>query len=159
MKDLTTIRDMRRLFSIYDVLHLSSKKRKIVCPLPMHAHHHRTPSFSIFISEGGVQKWKCHGNCNRQGDILDLVGFLHISGYNPKNGQHVKEALTLLSGNTRINPPSQETTKVPTLANGWYKRYLPVGNEVLGYAAGRFLTSETLERFKVGQHKTPSAVG
>lgn len=158
MRDLTTIRDMRRLFSIYDVLHLNGRKKKIVCPLPMHKHHDRTPSFSIFTTPAGLQKWVCHGNCSNSGDVIDLAGFLYISGYDPKNGQDVKQALALLSGNTRINPPSQQTTRVPTLANGWYKRYLPVGNEVLEYAASRFLTSETLVRFKIGQHKTPSAV-
>jgi hypothetical protein len=155
---LTTIKNMARLFDIRDILHLSGNKKKIVCPLPQHVHHDRTPSFSIFVSNSGVQKWVCHGNCQQSGDSVDLVGYLHISGYDKRNGQHVKEALALLSGNIRINPPSQQTTKVPTLANGWYKRYLPVGDEVLGYAASRFLTSETLVRFKIGQHKTPSAV-
>jgi len=154
MKDLHTIRDMSRLYDIRDVLHLSARKKTIVCPLPQHVHKHRTPSFSIFVTPGGIQKWVCHGSCNQYGDVIDLVGFMSIAGYDKKNGDHVKQAIALLSGGTAINPPKPETTKAPTLNNGLYKLYLPVGEQVIEYAKTRGLTRETLEKFSVGQNTT-----
>jgi hypothetical protein len=153
-KQLTTIRDMRRLFDIRDVLHLSARKKTIVCPLPQHVHHHRTPSFSIFVTPDGYQKFRCHGSCGAEGDVIDLVGWLEVPGYDPKNGDRVKEALALLAGGTPINPPKPETTKAPALNNGLYKQYLPVGEQVLEYARKRGLTRETLEKFSIGQNVT-----
>src|SRR5690348_11407496 len=138
MSDLHALRDIRRLYDIRDVLHLGAHKKIIVCPLPQHVHHNRTPSFSIFVThETNTQKWKCHGNCSLEGDVLDLVGYLHVPGYQPKNGEDVKRALAILSGRTQINPPKAETTKAPTLNNGLYKLYLPAGSEVIEYARRR----------------------
>src|SRR5215216_3600957 len=70
---LHTIRDMSRLFDIRDVLHLNGHKKQIVCPLPQHVHHNRTPSFSIFTTPSGKQRFKCHGNCRCEGDVIDLA--------------------------------------------------------------------------------------
>ena len=117
MRNLTTIRDMRRLYDIRDVLNLPARKKTIVCPLPMHTHHNRTASFSIFVTPQGYQKWVCHGNCGLSGDVIDLIGFMKVPGYNKKNGDHVKEALAILSGGVKINPPRPETTKAPALKN------------------------------------------
>jgi len=154
-KELTPIRDMARLFDIRDVLHLNGRKKVIVCPLPQHVHHHRTPSFSIFTTPSGKQRWKCFGNCSLEGDVVDLAGWLFMgNGYDPKDGEKVKQALTLLTAGTQINPPKPETTKAPTLSNGLYKLYLPVGEAVVEYARKRGLTRETLERFSVGQSNT-----
>jgi hypothetical protein len=154
MSELTSIRDMSRLFDIRDVLHLNGRKKLIVCPLPQHVHHHRTPSFSIFVTPDGKQRWKCHGNCRAEGDVVDLIGFMQIPGYRPKDGEHVKQAITLLSGGTPINPPRPETTKAPVLANSLYKRYLPAGEQVVEYAKSRGLQPETLEKFAIGQNVT-----
>jgi hypothetical protein len=151
---LTTLRDMRRLYDIRDVLHLSARKKVIVCPLPTHIHKHRSPSFSIFVTTDGIQKFRCHGaSCGKEGDVIDLAGWLFMgNSYDPKDGEKVKQALTLLSGGTRINPPKPETTKAPMLANGLYKLYLPAGDAVVNYAKTRGLTRETLEKFSVGQN-------
>lgn len=151
---LTTIHDMSRLFDIRDVLHLNARKKVIVCPLPQHPHHHRTPSFSIFTTPAGKQRWKCFGSCGLEGDVVDLVGFLDVPGYNPRSRDDVKRALALLTGGTPINPPAQVTTKKPQIPNGLWKRYIPAGDDVVQYAAKRFLTSETLERFHIGQLET-----
>jgi hypothetical protein len=153
-KQLTTIRDMARLYDARDILHLNGRKKTIVCPLPQHVHHHRTPSFSIFVRPDGRQKWVCHGNCGLSGDSIDLIGYLSVPGYNPKSGDDVKRALALLSGGTRINPPKPETTKAPMLNNGLYKLYLPVGEQVVEYAKERGLTREVLEKFSIGQNTT-----
>jgi hypothetical protein len=151
LSELTTIRDMARLYDIRDILHLNGRKKTIVCPLPQHVHHHNTASFSIFTTPEGRQKWVCHGNCQQSGDSIDLIGFTHVPGYDKKNGDHVKQALAILSGGTRINPPKPETTKAPTLPNGLYRRYLPAGDAVANYAATRGLTRETLDKFSIGQ--------
>jgi hypothetical protein len=145
---------MARLFDIRDVLHLNGRRKVIVCPLPQHVHHHRTPSFSIFTTPNGKQRWKCFGNCSLEGDVVDLIGFIQVPGYQPKNGEDVKRALAILTGGTQINPPKPETTKAPTLSNGLYKLYLPVGEAVVEYARKRGLTRETLEKFSVGQNNT-----
>jgi hypothetical protein len=152
LNQLTAIHDMARLYDIRSILGMNSNKRVIVCPLPQHKHQHNTPSFSIFTTPDRRQKWVCHGSCNQSGDAIDLIGFLKIPGYDKRSGEHVKAALALLAGSTPINPPRPETTKKPQLPNGLYKRYLPAGNEVLTYAQKRFLTSETLQRFSIGQH-------
>ena len=154
MRNLTAIRDMRRLYDIRTVLSLSSNKKKIVCPLPQHVHHNRTPSFSIYVTPQGYQKFRCHGNCGLEGDVIDLIGYMRVVGYNPKNGDLVKQALSLLSSGTKIDPPEQKTTKAPALNNGLYKLYLPAKYEVVEYAASRGLRTETLMKFSVGQHRT-----
>ncbi len=146
---LTTIHDVARLYDIRDILSLNSRMKLIVCPLPQHVHHHRTPSFSIFTTSGGKQRWKCFGNCALEGDSVDLVGYLFVPGYNPKDPQSIKAAIMRLTSTVDIHPPKIEVVRVP--ANGLHKTFLPAGNEVLEYRTGRFLTSETLERFQVGQ--------
>jgi hypothetical protein len=62
--------------SIESVVTFPPNKTLIVCPLPFHCHTHNSPSFSIFFKDG-KQYWKCHGYCNREGDVIDLVGFLY----------------------------------------------------------------------------------
>jgi hypothetical protein len=145
------LRDLRRLYDIRDLLHLGSNKKLIVCPLPQHTHHHRTPSFSIYYTKNGYQKFRCHGNCGKEGDILDLVGFMKVPGYDPRDTNSIKAAISLLTGSMEIHPPKPEVTKKHTLPNGLYKDFLPAGNEVRQYAAKRSLTPETLDRFHIGQ--------
>ena len=152
------LRDQARLYDIRSILGLGDNKRVIVCPLPQHRHQHNTPSFSIFTAHGGRQKWVCHGNCQQSGDSIDLTGFLKVPGYDKRNGDHIKAALAILSGSTPINPPKPETIRKPHLPNGYYKSFLPAGEEVMKYAAERFLTSETLRRFHIGQHCSGTAV-
>jgi hypothetical protein len=149
---------MRRLYDIRRVLGLPENKKVIVCPLPMHIHSNNpTPSFSIHVTRAGVQKWNCHGTCGNSGDVIDLVGFMQISGYQPKNGEHVKQALALLAGTISICPPPVVRKVEFILPNCAYKKYLPVGDQVVEYARTRGLTRETLERFQVGQNTLPSA--
>lgn len=157
---LIELREMRRLYDIRDVLRLTDRQKVIVCPLPTHIHKHRSPSFSIFTTTGGFQKFRCHGvSCGKEGDVIDLAGWLFMgNSYDPRDGEKVKQALAILSGGTQINPPKPETTKNPTLPNGLYKKYLPAGEEVLKYAASRFLTPETLKRFHFGQHSAGTGI-
>ena len=153
---MTDIRDIRRLFDIRVIVGMAGTAKKvIVCPLPMHPHSTHSPSFSVFTSQKGVQLWKCHGACGLQGDVLDLIGFSKIPGYDAHNGDHVRQAMTLLTTIHEIHPPKKEKKVLP-LSNDVYRRYLPAGNEVMTYGAKRGLTSETLEYFAVGQFDTPT---
>jgi hypothetical protein len=143
------IREARQLFDIYDVLGLSERKRVIVCPLPMHPHHNNTPSFSIYTDKG-VQKFHCHGSCGRMGDIIDLVGFMNIAGYNDRDHDHVARALTILETGYKVCPP-RKAPRAPALVNTVWQDFLPPRAEVIEYAATRGLTPETLRKFGFGQ--------
>lgn len=151
---MTDIRDVRRLYDIRSITNMGNRK-VIVCPLPMHPHHSNSPSFSVYISSKGVQLWKCHGACGLRGDVLDLIGYMQIPGFNPKDGEHVRRAMTLLGTTQVINPPRKER-KIDPLPNSLYTRYLPAGKEVNAYGEVRGLTSETLKYFAVGQFNTSS---
>jgi len=87
------INDARKLHDIHTVL--GTNKKHMVCPLPMHQHSNNTPSFSIYWLKG-QQWWMCHGFCNLSGDVIDLVGYLKIPGYDPSQKGMVSQAMTLL---------------------------------------------------------------
>ncbi|MGD0002830.1 MAG: hypothetical protein ABSE06_01230 [Anaerolineaceae bacterium] len=127
---------------------LGTRKRSIVCPLPQHIHKNHTASFSIFWKEGR-QYWKCHGNCQLEGDVVDLVGYLRVPGYTRWNPQSVRRALTSIDERYEIEyvKPKKETI----LRGGEWNDFLPPGEEVIEYAKTRGLTAETLRIFRVGQ--------
>ena len=140
------IEEARKLHDIQTIL--GTKRRKIVCPLPGHAHHNHTPSFSIFW-RGGIQRFRCHGSCGAEGDVIDLVGYLRIPGYNRRDQEHRLQALALLDGS--FEPEIVIPEKDTDLAGGEWKAFVPPGPEVIAYAARRGLTEETLQKFRVGQ--------
>ncbi len=92
------IRDVRRIYDIHDVLGVSNRTRWMVCPLPGHVHNSNTASFSIYWDEEGVQRFKCHGNCGLMGDVVDLVGYLEVPGYDPRSINSVMQSVALLGG-------------------------------------------------------------
>ena len=140
------IEEARKLHDIQSIL--VTDRRKIVCPLPDHIHHNHTPSFSIFW-RGGVQRFRCHGSCGAEGDVIDLVGYLRIPNYNRSNRDQRLHAMTLLDGNYKIEIVIPE--KDMRLEGNEWREFVPPGPEVLAYAGERGLTGETLEKFKVGQ--------
>ena len=129
------IREARTLYDMRSVLGLVDNKRVIVCPLPQHAHHNNTPSFSIYM-DGAVQKFACHGSCGLKGDVIDLVGYLKVPDYDCNNGEHVKRALTLLEAGYKIAPVRAQP-KAPAISNTAYQDFLPAGAEVIEYARSR----------------------
>jgi len=131
---------------IYSIL--GTKKRVIVCPLPMHIHHNQTPSFSIFW-RGDRQWWRCHGMCNTDGDVVDLIGYLRIPGYEKANPNYQRQALAMLDDKYEIKVVKPE--KENRLDGGEWMDYLPPGKEVLEYAMGRGLIQETISKFSIGQ--------
>jgi hypothetical protein len=144
---LNKIREEKRLYSIWSVLGQPSTRRKLLCPLPFHRHSSYTPSFSVFIGEKG-ERWRCFGSCNLEGDVVDLLGYLRVPGYNPHDLRLIERAWSLLDGNFEI----QEIKKLPKKAKlapaAWD---YPLGTEVISYARRRGLTVETLKKFKIGQ--------
>lgn len=149
MKTLSElIADTRATHDIRNILGLSKNDRVIVCPLPQHAHKKNTPSFSIFW-RGGKQWWRCHGSCDMEGDVVDLVGFMRVNGYDKRNPDKIREAVNLLDDRFEITVPVPE--KEVMLSGREYLKFLPPGDEVIEYAATRGLTPETLTVFKVGQ--------
>lgn len=143
-------REAHALYDIHTIL--GTNKRWMVCPLPGHRHVSNTPSFSIFVSPDGVQRFKCHGNCAKQGDVIDLVGYMNMNDYDYNNEEHIKMALGFLSQRFEIKPPVIEKPK--RIPGDEYKHYLPPSDEVIKYAATRGLTVETLEHFDVGSYES-----
>ncbi len=143
------IREARSLYDVRAVLGLADNKRVIVCPMPQHPHHNNTPSFSIYM-DGRVQKFACHGSCGLKGDVIDLVGYMQVPNYDPRNGEHVKRALSILEGGYKISPVKAQP-RAPAIANTADQDFLPAGIEVIEYARSRGLMPETLQQFHVGQ--------
>ena len=126
---------------------LGTRKKSLICPLPQHIHHSNTPSFSIFWKEGR-QYWKCHGNCQLEGDVVDLVGYLRVPGYTRWNPTSVQRALTLIDERYEIVYVKPQKTE--TLKGGEWKDFLPPDDEVIEYGKKRGLTAETLRLFRIG---------
>ena len=122
------IDEARRTHDIQTIL--GTKKKKMICPLPQHTHSSRpTPSFSIFWRDG-VQHFKCHGNCNLTGDVIDLVGYLNIQGYDQKDGKMVRKAMGYLDQKFEISIPIP--VKETTLAGSEWFDYLPISERAIG---------------------------
>jgi hypothetical protein len=148
---MTQLRDQideaDRTHDIRDVLGLTTNRRTIVCPLPQHQHVRGTPSFSIYW-KNGKQWWKCHGNCQLEGDLVDLVGYMRVSGYERRDPAKVRKALELVDQRYAykiVTPPP-----IVTLDGNEWRKY-PLGKEVIAYGARRGLTQDTLKRFRIGQ--------
>ena len=90
--------EISRLYSerIFDITGATPQRRKIICPLPRHTHHNYTPSFSIFWVDGRW-RWRCHGSCNLQGDVIDLVGYMNLPNYDPHDNGSIKRAIAILT--------------------------------------------------------------
>lgn len=144
------LRDLRRIYSIRSVLGYSGKRNWMVCPLPQHIHSaNPTPSFSMFYDKDGAERWKCHGNCGLHGDVIDLVGFLSVPGYDPTSMQSVMRAVSILGNKHEIREPVKVSRDL--LSEDAWREWLPPGIEAHNYAMRRGLQRHTVEKFRVGQ--------
>ena len=141
------LRDARKLFSIHDVLGEDSRKNPVMCPFPEHAHANNTPSLNIYWRDG-VEKFVCMGSCGKKGDVIDMVGYLHIPNYDDKNANHIKMAISRLGQGYKAEYRTRPKKRV--LLSNLYMDYLPPTDEVFRYAATRGLDRDTLDRFSVG---------
>ena len=146
--------EARILYSIGSIL--GTDKKSILCPLPQHAHYNHTPSFSVYWKDG-VQRWRCHGYCSVDGDVVDLVGFLSIAGYNPHDTNMRIRALEALEGK-RLTPTFPTPQRATHLHWDAWKKLTPPGLQVVEYAQKRGLSPITLAHFKVGQRKNYMAM-
>jgi len=144
-----SFRDICRLYDMYSVLGLSSEKSPIVCPLPGHIHHSNTPSFSIGWRDG-VQHFYCFGSCGKMGDVIDLVGYMKVPGYNDKNKDDVQRAISILTQGFSWSPP-KKVEEVRYMQNDLWEKYAPPGSQGMAFAKKRGLSSETIQKFRLGQ--------
>lgn len=146
MKLSEQFEDARRNHDILSIL--GTDRKKIVCPLPGHVHHENTPSFSV-VWKKGVQWFRCHGNCGASGDVIDLIGYLRISCYDPHDLEQRKRALKMLDDryDVVIAIPEKE---VVLKGDEWY-RFLPIGEDGRAYANSRGLDDTTIDKFRLGQ--------
>ena len=146
------LRDIRRLFRIHDVLGIDDRKRVIVCPLPFHPHYHNTPSFAIGIGKDGFDRFYCHGACGKEGDVIDLVGYMNIPGYDGRDPDLIARAVSFLTNSIPMSVATPQYVQSQLSNNAW--RQYPVGSEALEYARLRGLTPATVEKFHLGQKGT-----
>jgi len=144
------------LYDIYDLLSLDRSKKVYLCPLPTHVHHNNTPSFSVRTFKDGVQRFRCFGSCGLGGDVVDLIGYIQIPGYDPKNPEMVRMAAARLQGE-KISPPVFEQKKT-SLEPGLWRKYTPPSERVIAYGISRGLTLETLQKFKIGEKRGAMAI-
>jgi hypothetical protein len=145
--------EVSRLYDIQGVLGTNS--RKMLCPFPEHTHNNYTPSFSVFFSEG-KQRFRCHG-CGKTGDVIDLIGYLHIPGYNHDNPLNIKTAINILTnGKYNMSPVLPPPPKPTAIYQGEWKCYLPPGKEALRYMEKRGI-SDVGKEFCLGQYNEVGA--
>ena len=150
------IRDVARLYDIYEILHLDHRKKVFLCPLPQHVHHENTPSFSVKFFRGH-QRWRCFGNCGKGGDVIDLIGYLSIPNYDRLNREHLKMAVARLQHVT-VSPPRIVERKT-SIGQGAWKQYVDeLSSRVILYAEQRGLSYETLRKFKIGEMSGAMAI-
>lgn len=158
MSSFQEIRDFRRIYSIRSVLGYSGRKSWMVCPLPQHAHSSNpTPSFSMYYDRDGVERFKCHGNCGLRGDVIDLVGYLSVPGYDPKNIQYVLRAVSVLGNKHEIVTEPVKAQRNLLSEDAW-RAYVPPGIGVHEYAMDRGLKRQTVEKFRIGQRNDYMAI-
>lgn len=148
MRDVNAL---KRIYSISGVL--GTDRKLIVCPMPAHMHHRNTPSFSIFHDREGFERFKCHGNCGLEGDVVDLVGYLEVAGYDPKDNKSFLQAVARLQGKEMevyIPATGRERATLALSPNAWREHY-PAREAGIRYLKSRGLTEETIETYKLGQ--------
>ena len=147
--------EVSRIYSerIFDLTGATRSRRKLICPLPDHKHNHYTPSFSIFWADDRW-RWRCFGNCDRQGDVIDLIGFMQVPLYDKQEPRKLSAAMEILTGNTfKPSVPIPPKKKKIRLSPTRWQEFFPPGPEVEKYAQGRGISKPTLRHFHCGQHR------
>lgn len=151
--------EIRELYDIEQVAEKYGMKiggaasRYAVCLLPVHPHtigKKRTESLS-FYEYKGVQMFKCHGICGKTGDVIDLVGYMTISGYNPKDFEMRLQAADNLRGNPIALDQPRREQKIYLLPDFIWKEFLPISQQVLDYLiVERGFTEDEVTKWRFG---------
>jgi len=151
---ILTPEEVSKIYSerIFDIVNTTRRKRQIVCPLPMHAHHNYTPSFSIYWA-GDRWRWQCHGSCQKKGDVIDLVGYMQVPFYDPEDPAKLSEAINILTGNGYQPAPPIPPKKGTALPPTYWQEFYPPGKEVIQYAQKRGISEGTLQTYRIGQRE------
>lgn len=88
------------------------------------------------------------------GDVIDLVGYLNVPGYDPYDGEHVKRAISTLSGTHEINIVREPSPQVPLSMS----EVLPLDDQTVRYAKERGVKRSTLELFRCGRRGSFMAI-
>lgn len=110
VKQKVSIPEVLELFELAEGFTLRGATLTGVCPLPSH-HHGPQPNPEQFkINEkGGVWVWHCFGDCQRGGDVIELVKAL--TGY---DDAHVRFWIAEQFGDRlSTGKPKQRTQKLP----------------------------------------------
>lgn len=151
---ILTADEVSRLYDIQGVL--GTSRHKLLCPFPDHHHENYTPSFSIFWSDG-KQRFRCHG-CGRTGDVIDLIGYLNIPGYDHENPEHIKTAINILTdGRYSIQPAVPPPPEPAGIYQGEWKNYYPPQKEVIEYMEKRGISDIGKDHW-LGQLDEPNAI-
>jgi DNA primase len=143
------IENVCRTHDMRSVLGWPAHKKTGLCPLPTHIHKKNTPSFSVFWKDG-KQWWRCHGMCNTEGDIVDLIGFLRVPGYQRYKLRDRRAAAEIIDQRFELKVVIPEVEV--TLVGDEWRDFLPMSDEALAYARTRGLTPETCAHFRFGGH-------
>jgi hypothetical protein len=150
------LQEIRQLYDIAELVRQAgyklggSKNKWCSCPLPQHQHSSNpTPSFSIFWYRG-IQRFKCHGTCGLDGDVIDFAGYMWVPGYKKGDKKLYLQAAEVLTGGAfKISPPTPPRP-IPMLPQWLWQDMLPPTNGVIEYALSRGLRIEEIVKFRIG---------
>lgn len=149
---MISLDDLRNMYDILNIVPgLRGRYAKWgICPLPMHRHSSTpTPSFSVQYWNGR-QRWKCFGACGKNGDVIDLIGYMYMPNYDREDvKQYLKAAEILSGGDFKVSTP-ELPPKIPTLPQWIWKDMIPPSEETVNYAKSRGLLQEQIDKFRIG---------
>lgn len=146
--DLEEVRrrtDLAQIVSAYVTLRRSGARLVGLCPF----HEDTAPSFSI---DPNKQLWHCFG-CKAGGDVFNFVQKIENLDFMEAARWLAKKAGVTLR-ESRSGAPSQREllARVNEEAAAFYEKCLrsPAGRECMEYLQGRGLSSDSVERFRLG---------
>lgn len=151
VEDVKSLVDIVDLVSSYVPLTKSGKNFKANCPF----HQEKTPSFFVFPERG---TWRCFGACASGGDVFSFIQKIDNTSFSDALRKLAKETgVSLGYGTDKSNEAEKERIKklhliLDAAADYFHRilRYSPAGEEARNYLAGRGISDETIDAFKIG---------
>lgn len=128
----------------------AGRKKWGVCPFPQHVHSkHPTPSFSIYEYNREL-RFKCHGHCGAMGDVIDFMGYMHITGYDPRNIFQKDQAGRLLVNGQIQTAPYMAVEKRTLLPEFAWMDYTLIADNARAYLRGRGIADAVIDECRFG---------